>query len=163
MSLWYTVIQLLPRSQVAARQALGGSRIWLEMYGNFWKRDRVFGMRPLELKVRELMEQKLNVKLPETRLVIGVGTDGRERYHKFDGVSADRQTVIAIKSNELKANNRYDSAIKQALVYDLYMLSRISAKTKMLIITDQALFERCRTDMDGKLALDTTIEYCRVD
>src|SRR5271157_629399 len=120
-------------------------------------------MRPSESKVRELMEQKLKVKLPETRLAVAVASDGQERYHKFDGVSPDRRIVIAIKSNELKANDRYDSAIKQALVYDLYMLSRISAKTKMLVLTDVALFERCSRDMDGKLAADTTIVYCRAD
>jgi hypothetical protein len=109
------------------------------------------------------MERKLNVKLPGTGLVVGVASDGQERYHKFDGVSPDHQTVIAIKSNELKANDRYDSSIKQALVYDLYMLSRISAKTKMLVLTDHALFERCSRDMDGKLASDTTIMYCCAD
>ena len=106
------------------------------------------------------MERKLNVKLPETRLVVGIGSDGRERYHKFDGVSPDNQIVIAIKSNELKANDRYDSAIKQALTYDLYMMGRVSAKTKILVLTDQALFERRRQDMDGKLAADTEITYC---
>jgi len=106
------------------------------------------------------MELKLNSKLPETRLAIGIASDGQERFHNFDGVSPDHQTVIAIKSNELKANDRYNSAIKPALVYDLYMLSRISAKTKRLVLTDQALFKQCSRDMDGKLASDTTIVYC---
>ena len=109
------------------------------------------------------MERKLNVELAETPLAVGIGSDGRERYHKFDGVSPDKQIVIAIKSKELKANNRYDTAIKQALVYDLYMLSRISAKRKILVLTHRAVFERCGQDMDGKLAADTTIEYCCAD
>jgi hypothetical protein len=61
------------------------------------------------------MEQKLNVKLPEARLAVGLASDGLERYHKFDGVSPDRQTVIAIKSNELKPNDRYNRALKQTL------------------------------------------------
>jgi hypothetical protein len=114
-------------------------------------------MRPPESKESELMEHKLHIRLPETRLVVGIASNGEERYHKFDGVSPDRQTVIAIKSNELRANVRYGSAIKQALVYDLYMLGRISAKTKMLVLTDHALFKRCSHDMDGKVATDRPI------
>jgi hypothetical protein len=121
--------------------------------------------RPSESTVRELMERQLGVRLAKRRLVVGVASDGRERHHEFDGVSPDCQIIIEIKSNELKAKpgaakGRYDSAIKQALVLDLYMLSRVLAKTKMLVLSDRALFDVCSQDMDGLLAADTKIVYC---
>jgi hypothetical protein len=76
--------------------------------------------------------------------------------------------VIEVKTNQLnptpgKPKGRYDSAIKQALVLDLYMLTRINARTKLLVLTDHPLFDLCSRDMDGLLAPDTRIVHCSAD
>jgi hypothetical protein len=78
------------------------------------------------------------------------------------------QVVIEVKTNQLnstphKPKGRYDSAIKPALALDLYMLTRINAKTKLLVLTDRPLFDLCSRDMDGLLAPDTRIVHCSAE
>ena len=72
--------------------------------------------------------------------------------------------VIEVKTNKLdtsvRPRGRYDSAIKQALTLDLYMLTRVNAKIKLLVLTDRPLFDLCIRDMDGLLSPDTQIVYC---
>lgn len=84
------------------------------------------------------------------------------------GVSPDNQFVVEVKTNELGAKpgqpkGRYPNAIKQALGLDLYLLSRINAETKLLVLTDRPLYDLCSRDMDGLLAPDTQIVYCSAD
>lgn len=122
----------------------------------------------VEHAIRQRMGERLGVQLEKRKLVVGRRADGSERFHEFDGVSSDCQIVIEVKTNELKATSekprgRYDSAIKQALTLDLYLLSRISAKKKLLVLTDHPLFLICEKDMDGLLAADTQIVHCAVD
>lgn len=122
----------------------------------------------LESQVRQLLEREFSTPLPKRNLVVGRTSDGRERTHEFDGVSPDRRIIIEIKTNELKAtpdkpNGRYFSAIKWALIGDLYMLARVEADTKMLVLTDRPLYELCIRDMDGILPPKTTIIHRDVE
>jgi hypothetical protein len=121
-----------------------------------------------EDKVRRRIGRQLGVELVKRNLVVGKTAAGIERRHEFDGVSPNGQVVIEVKTNQLnptsdKPRGRYDSAIKQALSLDLYMLSRISAKTKFLVLTDRPLFDLCCREMDGLLAPDTKIVHCLAD
>ena len=117
-----------------------------------------------EAIVRQWIAERLGTQLVKRTLVVGTGANGSERHHQFDGVSPDGQVVIEVKTNQLKVTpghpkGRYDSAIKPALVLDLYMLSRVTAKVKLLILTDRPLFDVFSQDMDGLLAPDTRILY----
>ena len=118
----------------------------------------------VEGRVRVLIGERYGVELVKRTLVVGTRADGSERHHEFDGVSADRQVVIEVKTNKLdtsvRPRGRYDSAIKQALTLDLYMLTRVNAKIKLLVLTDRPLFDLCIRDMDGLLSPDTQIVYC---
>ncbi len=121
-----------------------------------------------EGRARRRIAEQLGVKLAKRKLVVGISADGVQRQHEFDGVSPDGQVVIEVKTNELRANpgrpsGRYDSAIKQALALDLYMLSRANAETKLLVLTDRPLFDICGRDMDGLLAPDTRIVHGSVE
>lgn len=122
----------------------------------------------IEDQIRTLIGRRFGVELQKRKLVIGKRADESDRFHEFDGVSRDGQLVIEIKTNELrvseaKPRGRYDSAIKQALILDLYMLSRLSAKKKLLVLTDRQLFDLCSRDMDGMLAPDTEIFHCTAE
>jgi hypothetical protein len=121
-----------------------------------------------EDRVRQRIGQRFGVQLTKRELVVGIKADGREKRHQFDGVTSDGQFVIEVKTNELNATpkkpkGRYESAIKQALFLDLYMLSRINAKTKLLVLTDRPLFDLCSRDTDGLLASDTEVGHCSAD
>lgn len=91
-----------------------------------------------EDRARRRIGEQLGIQLAKQKLVVGIKADGVQRLHEFDGVSPDGQVVIEVKTNELRATpgkprGRYDSAIKQALALDLYVLSRVGAKTKLLV------------------------------
>lgn len=121
-----------------------------------------------EDRVRRRIAEKFGIRLEKRKLAVGVKADGVQRFHEFDGVSPDGQVVIEVKTNELRATpskprGRYDSAIKQALALDLYMLSRVGATTKMLVLTDRPLFDMCSRDMDDLLAPDIQIVYCSAE
>jgi hypothetical protein len=118
----------------------------------------------IESKVRILLEAEYNTSLPKMRLVIGKRSNGEDCYHEFDGVSSDRSIVFEVKSNQVKPsekypNGRYFSAIKWVLVGDVYFLSRIHAKTKLLVLTDRNLFEIFSKDMDGVLPENISVIY----
>jgi len=121
--------------------------------------------RPSEATVRKLVEAQLGTPLSKRKALVGHKSNGEELYCEFDGVSPDGQVIIEIKSNELVATDdkplgRYKSAIKQALITDIYRLSRATATAKFLVLTDRALFDAFTRDMDGFLPEALTILYC---
>jgi hypothetical protein len=121
-----------------------------------------------EDRARRRIGKQFGIQLVKRKLAVGIMADGVQRLHEFDGVSPDGKVAIEVKTNELRATpgkprGRYDSAIKQALALDLYVLSRVSARTKLLVLTDRPLFDVCSRDMDGLLAPDTQIVYCSAE
>ena len=121
-------------------------------------------MTPLqkEKAVRDILSEEFNIPLSKKSLVVGTKSNGRIKLHEFDCVSPDESIVAEVKSNELKTtpqkpNGRYFSAIKWALLGDIYMLSRINASTKLLVLTNKPLFDLCSQDMDGILPQNTKI------
>ncbi len=124
------------------------------------KQDRA----AIERKVREMLQEEYHSLLPKKRLAIGTKSNGERRYHEFDGVSPDQKIIFEVKSNQVTATKakpagRYFSAIKWALLGDVYLLSRISAQTRLLVLTDKTLFDICREDMDGLLPDNRQIIY----
>jgi hypothetical protein len=117
-----------------------------------------------ENRVRQRVGEQFGVQLSKRKLAVGRTSSGVERLHEFDGVSPNCEVVIEVKTNTLdtsvRPRGRYDSAIKQALALDLYMLTRVRAKTKLLVLTDRPLFDLCSHDMDGLLDPDTQIVLC---
>jgi hypothetical protein len=128
------------------------------------KREILEGRSAIEQKVRELLQEEYQALLPKKRLAVGTKSNGEKRYHEFDGVSPDQKIVFEVKSNQVtatktKPTGRYFSAIKWALLSDVYLLSRIPAQTRLLVLTDKTLFDICREDMDGLLPENTQIIY----
>jgi len=118
----------------------------------------------IEQKVRELLQEEYHAPLLKKRLAVGTKSNGEKRYHEFDGVSPDQKIVFEVKSNQVTATKakpagRYFSAIKWALLGDVYLLSRTPAQTRLLVLTDKTLFDICREDMDGLLPENTQIIY----
>ncbi len=117
-----------------------------------------------ESTVRQRIAERFDVPLEKRTLIVGTKANGAERLHEFDGVSVDCQFVIEVKTNKLdtsvRPRGRYDSAIKQVLITDLYFLGRITAKTKLLVLTDRPLFDLFSQDMDGLLPADIQVVYC---
>lgn len=128
------------------------------------KREARKDRAAIEKKVREMLQEEYHSPLAKMRLPIGTKSNGERLYHEFDGVSPDQGIVFEVKSNQVMATKtkpagRYFSAIKWALLSDVYLLSRIPAQTRLLVLTDKALFDICREDMDGLLPENTQIIY----
>ena len=128
------------------------------------KREVRQGRAAIERKVREILQEEYHAPLPKKRLSVGTKSNGEKRYHEFDGVSPDHKIVFEVKSNQVtstkaKPKGRYFSAIKWALLGDVYLLSRIPAQTRLLVLTDKTLYDICREDMDGLLPENTQIIY----
>lgn len=118
----------------------------------------------IEQRVREILQEEYHALLPKKRLSVGIKSNGERRYHEFDGVSPDQKIVFEVKSNQViatkaKPAGRYFSAIKWALLGDVYLMSRIPAQIRLLVLTDKTLFDICREDMDGLLPENTQIIY----
>ncbi len=121
----------------------------------------------IEETVRRMLEHEFHVPQSKMRLPVDVKANGETKHHEFDCVSPDKQFVAEIKTNELKAsasnpNGRYFNAIKWALLGDVYMLGRIRAARKYLVLTDKPLFKVCQQDMDGILPENTAILLKRI-
>ena len=76
--------------------------------------------------------------------------------------------MIEVRTNELKPTlkqprSRHDRAIMLALVLDLYYLSRIAARTKLMVLTDRPRVDLCSQDMDSLLFPDAQIVHCSTD
>jgi hypothetical protein len=128
------------------------------------KRETRQDRAAIEQRVRELLQEEYHAPLPKKRLAVGTKSNGEKRYHEFDGVSPDQKIVFEVKSNQVAATKdrpagRYFSAIKWALLSDVYLLSRIPAQTRLLVLTDKTLFDICREDMDGLLPENTQVIY----
>lgn len=124
--------------------------------------------RPDESMVRRLVETQLGTPLVKRKVMVGEKNTGEKVYCQFDGVSPDAGIIVEIKTNELfvsenKPRGRYDSAIKQALITDLYRLSRVEAEAKYLVLTDRPLYDLFVQDMDGFLPSDVKVLYCCAD
>ena len=117
-----------------------------------------------EKAIREILSKEFNSTLIKQRLPVGIKSNGETKYHEFDCVSVDQSIVAEVKTNELKAtpekpNGRYFSAIKWALLGDIYMLNRIDASSKYLVLTDKPLFDLCSNDLDGILPINTQVIF----
>ena len=96
------------------------------------------------------MEFKTGQKFAEKELLIGKKHDGSPRCHKFDLVSEDENIVIEVKSGKgiVGEGNRNSAGISTCF-HDCYLLSKISAKRKILALTDKNMFEIFKKESDG--------------
>ncbi|MDA8100193.1 MAG: hypothetical protein M0042_11240 [Nitrospiraceae bacterium] len=106
-----------------------------------------------EDKVRKKLEVSLGKKLVKKKLVIGCDSAGNRKEKEFDIVSEDGEIVGEIKdykfSNSTTGTAGYSNVRKYRLIAECFFLERVSARRKILALTNRELAEQFRKDMDG--------------
>jgi hypothetical protein len=108
------------------------------------------GKTPVQ-KAAEWLKAKYGVEFDQKALPFGTRIDGTVAYHKFDLVSPDKQIVAEVKAHIITASGNVPSA----KILDTYVacgrLERVSAKTKMLILSDFGFYRSFRNNSYGRI------------
>jgi hypothetical protein len=102
-------------------------------------------------KAAEWLKAKYDLEFDSKALPFGTRIDGTVAFHKFDLVSPDRQIVAEVKAHVKTASGN----IPSAKILDTYvacgMLERVSAKTKVLILTDFSFYQSFLNNSHGRI------------
>ena len=71
--------------------------------------------------------------------------------HRFDIVSRDRSIVGDIKSNSVRQNGKVGSGVIKSIYYDIYLLTLVEAKKKMMILTNPNFYKVFSKHSAGKI------------
>lgn len=89
------------------------------------------------------------------------GTDPGQ--HEFDAVSEDGSIIAAIKGHSFKtAGGNLPSAKFASLYQELYFLSLIKAKKRLLTFTNQEMYDDFVKRSKGKVADGIELIYCQL-
>lgn len=115
-----------------------------------------------EDEVRQVLEERLNTRFERRRLPVGLRTDGSVREHEFDLVSSDGKIVGEIKTFEPlpsgSAHARYRPSAKIGATFQAcYLLEKVKAERKILVLTDSEFYEIFRDESDGIISRDIQI------
>ncbi|MFZ2310415.1 MAG: hypothetical protein WAW11_02635 [Patescibacteria group bacterium] len=108
----------------------------------------------IEPYIRECLSQKMGLDFyaRDTELVLNTG--GK---HKFDIVSLDKSIIGDIKSHQTRENGNVGIGVRKSVYFDIYMLSLVEAKQKMLILTDKDFYKFFKRISSGKVPSDVEI------
>ena len=83
--------------------------------------------------------------------------------HEFDGVSEDDAIIAAIKGHSFKtAGGNLPSAKFASLYQELYFLSLVEAKERLLMFTNRELYDDFVKRSRGKVADGIELVYCEL-
>jgi|YelNatPaOPRAMG01_1025707.scaffolds.fasta_scaffold273762_1 ABC-type microcin C transport system duplicated ATPase subunit YejF len=111
----------------------------------------------IEKLVRVKLEEMFGTKLRKRRLIIGYDSQKRPQIHEFDLVSDDMEIV-----GELKSGKRSITNYNLALV-DCVYLSKIKARTKLMIFTNKSLYEYFKERSGGLIGKDIRVIFIPLD
>ena len=85
-------------------------------------------------------------------LPLATSIDGAIAFHKFDLVSPDNQIVAKVKAHTMTASGNVPSA----KIIDTYvacgMLENVTAKKKLLILTDNGFYKSFLNNSNGRIS-----------
>ncbi len=77
--------------------------------------------------------------------------------HKFDIVSLDKSIIGDIKSSQLRSNGKIGTGAIKSVFFDIYMLTLIKAKKKIMVFTDTEFYNLFKRRSVGKIPADVKI------
>lgn len=105
----------------------------------------------IEESVRAILSKDYGVTFNKRRLTLEKRKrDGSPKKHEFDIVSPDRQIVGEIKSYKYTPKAQANTRLPRVMMDCLY-LSLVSAKTKLMVLTDKEFYDKFKEDSDGLL------------
>lgn len=117
----------------------------------------------LKNEVEKYVRLWLQEQIPEhtfSKQYIALTTGGQ---HEFDAVSEDGNIIAGIKSSSHKTSGGNLPSGKFAALYqELYFLSLVNGSNKLLILTNQELFNDFVKRSEAKVAEGIQILYCKL-
>ena len=113
-------------------------------------------LKKVEPYVRVWLRREYGERFIPKEVKLKLRTGGE---HKFDAVSVDHSIVAGIKSNSPRPGKKRKvgvGPIDSSLV-ELYYLSLVNAKKKLLIFTNKDFYEVLKRRLNGKVLPDTEI------
>jgi len=112
-----------------------------------------------EQSIREQLSKEFNINLERRKLLIGHKSDGTPREHEFDLVSPDGKIVGEVKTfKPLKGGGRPSGKIDTSF-QACYLLEKVKAQRKLLVLTNKEFFELFKKECDGIVSKDIEILY----
>lgn len=108
----------------------------------------------IEPYIRERLRQKIGCDFYSKDIKLSLITGGE---HRFDIVSLDKNIVGDIKSNHVRANGKVGTGVKKSIYFDIYMLSLIKAKRKIMVLTNKDFYNFFKRVSTGKVLDDIEI------
>jgi hypothetical protein len=113
--------------------------------------------RGAEDAAKKWLQNKFNTSFFRRNLQVGSKSNGKPAMHNFDLASEDNQIVAEVKSHQLTKGGNIPSGKISDTYQACSMLEKVSAKKKLLILTDckfYKIFTRCS---EGKISKEIEI------
>jgi hypothetical protein len=113
--------------------------------------------RKAEERTKEWLQRKFNVPFSRRNLQVGQKSDGTPAMHNFDFVSEVGQIVAEVKSHQLTKIGSVPSGKISDAYKACFMLEKISARKKLLILADSEFYKIFKRYSDGKISNEIEI------
>jgi len=113
----------------------------------------------IEPCVRKWLTDRYRKFFEEQEIRLELKTGGR---HRFDVVSKDRTIVGGIKATSLREDGGVGAGAIKSIFTELYFLSLVKAKKKVLILTNKGFYDLFKRRSLGQILPDTDVIYCKL-
>jgi hypothetical protein len=110
-----------------------------------------------EETAKQWLQAEFNGHFSRTNLQVGSKSNGKPAMHNFDLVSEDNQIVAEVKSHQLTKSGNIPSGKISDTYQACFMLEKVSAKKKLLILTDPNFYEIFKRYSEGKISKEIEI------
>jgi len=129
---------------------------------DFHKLSKTKGWEEKEGEVRQVLGKKLNTSFEKKKLLIGYKSNGTLKEHEFDLVSSDGKIIGEVKTfKPLKGGGRPSGKIDTTF-QACYLLEKVIAQRKLLVLTDKKFYEIFKKESDGIVSKDIEILHVSV-
>lgn len=114
--------------------------------------------------VKKIMEDEFETTFEKQELEVGDKGNKKE----FDLVSENKEIVIMVKSSSPKETGKKRYTFLKRCAYDLFLLEKVNAKKKILVLNDEEVLEQFKGYFNGIIPDDIEVrlknkkisEYC---
>ena len=108
--------------------------------------------RNAEETAREWLQKKYDASFSKRDLEVGSKSNGKPAMHNFDLVSEDNLIVAEVKSHQLTKSGNIPAGKISDTYQACLMLEKVSAKKKLLILTNSKFYEVFKRYSEGKIS-----------
>lgn len=115
--------------------------------------------RNAEEIAKNWLQNRFRISFSRRNLQVGTKPNRQPAMHNFDLVSEDNHIVAEVKSHQLTKGGNVPSGKISDTYQACFMLEKVSAKKKLLILTDSRFYEIFRRYSEGKISEEIEIVF----